>query len=159
MEGDGWEGRYWRLEGVPALSPFNSKEYAKEYYKKNKKKFKKYSKARYIANRAEILRAVGAWKKTKRGRLSVFKHRLKTWSLTIQDFMDMRAKQQNKCAICAKLPTKKADSGRLHVDHDHKTNKVRGLLCAACNRMLGQAKDSSQILEQGAIYLRGFLKT
>ena len=33
MEGDGWEGRYWRLEGVPALSPFNSKEYAKEYYK------------------------------------------------------------------------------------------------------------------------------
>lgn len=39
------------------------------------------------------------------------------------------------------------------VDHDHKTGKVRGIVCNACNSMLGQARDSAEILWKGIFYL------
>jgi hypothetical protein len=39
------------------------------------------------------------------------------------------------------------------VDHDHKTGKVRGLLCPLCNKLLGLAKDNPTILHNLANYL------
>ena len=36
------------------------------------------------------------------------------------------------CWICGAAPKTR----RLHIDHDHKTDKVRGLLCHSCNRRL-----------------------
>ena len=42
--------------------------------------------------------------------------------------------QGNKCAICRKPPSEKR---RLHMDHDHKTDEIRGLLCFSCNSKLG----------------------
>jgi hypothetical protein len=44
----------------------------------------------------------------------------------------------------------------LAVDHDHKTNKVRGLLCTRCNLILGHVDDSIEILHRLAIYLKRF---
>lgn len=41
----------------------------------------------------------------------------------------------------------------LYFDHDHKTGKFRGWLCGNCNRALGQAKDSPEVLRKLAIYL------
>jgi hypothetical protein len=45
---------------------------------------------------------------------------------------------------------------RLHVDHDHKNGKVRKLLCSNCNRMLGCAKESIEILNNAIQYLNEY---
>lgn len=46
----------------------------------------------------------------------------------------MLLEQGGVCAICGNPP--KEGGRRLHVDHDHRTGKVRGLLCFRCNRFL-----------------------
>jgi hypothetical protein len=52
-----------------------------------------------------------------------------------------------ECAIC-NTPTSK-----LVVDHCHKTNRVRGVLCNSCNLGLGKFKDSPELLEAAMLYL------
>jgi hypothetical protein len=42
---------------------------------------------------------------------------------------------------------------RLHVDHDHVTGKVRGLLCNTCNVALGALQDSEELLIKAAGYI------
>lgn len=56
-----------------------------------------------------------------------------------------------KCEICgtSQLELKKP----LVIDHDHVTNKVRGLLCSNCNHGLGHFKDKSEILKKAAAYV------
>lgn len=51
-----------------------------------------------------------------------------------------------ECVICG-------DTGTLVVDHDHITNKVRGMLCNHCNRGLGHFRDDPMLLEFAAQYL------
>ena len=62
------------------------------------------------------------------------------------------AQQGGGCAICGRPP--KPGGRRLNIDHAHVTGTVRGLLCAACNRMLGWAKDIPAVLDAGSVYLR-----
>jgi hypothetical protein len=57
---------------------------------------------------------------------------LSKYGLTLDDFARMMADQGGGCWICFR-PPKKAS---LHVDHNHKTGAVRGLLCGMCNRKL-----------------------
>lgn len=77
--------------------------------------------------------------------------RLKTkYGLTPSAFGVMLGKQEGRCMICAGI----LKSGRgTHIDHDHDTGKVRGLLCNACNLILGHAKDNPAILKAAAMYL------
>lgn len=78
-----------------------------------------------------------------------YRNKQREWNLgrygiTVAEYDSMLSKQNKKCAVCK-------DESKLVIDHDHKTKKVRGLLCHHCNTMLGLAKDSPQIL-QGAIH-------
>lgn len=61
------------------------------------------------------------------------------------------------CEIChSPYPKKKTTGGKeanWSVDHDHKTGKVRGILCHPCNTALGMAQDSPHILRRMADYL------
>jgi ribosomal protein L24E len=56
------------------------------------------------------------------------------------------------CAICGELPV--PGGQRLAVDHDHETNRVRGLLCHKCNKGLGLFKDNPKLLLSAVEYLR-----
>lgn len=72
------------------------------------------------------------------------------------DLKLMLAAQQNLCAICGEPETARGRKGGmkvLAVDHDHQTMKVRALLCQACNRMLGYARDNRAILLSAVAYL------
>src|SRR5574339_629814 len=55
------------------------------------------------------------------------------FGITIEQYEQMLADQDGKCAICKRPP--KANR-RLAVDHDHTNGNVRGLLCTPCNREL-----------------------
>jgi hypothetical protein len=60
----------------------------------------------------------------------------------------MQRQQKGTCAVCGLEP-----SGPFHVDHDHKTGKVRELLCLHCNALLGHCSDSIEVLKQAIAYL------
>jgi len=66
-------------------------------------------------------------------------------------FNAMLAAQGGVCKICNRPPRDKKK--RLHVDHCHKTGKIRGLLCLHCNVMIGKAEDDPKRLERAAAYL------
>jgi hypothetical protein len=80
---------------------------------------------------------------------SVRKWYLKTtYGLTPEEYSDMYLKYDGKCYICLE----KKDY-YLHVDHDHSTGKIRGLLCHGCNNALGLLKDSKESLLRAIEYL------
>ena len=78
-------------------------------------------------------------------------YNLKSWyGLELEEFNRMKEDQGGVCKICGDT----CSTGReLSVDHSHKTGKVRGLLCLACNTTLGKMKDSPSLLRMAADYL------
>lgn len=76
----------------------------------------------------------------------------KKFGITLEDYNVMLDKQDYKCAICRE---KKVYSRRkyLSVDHCHKTGRVRGLLCDACNLGLGKFNDNPDLLVRAVTYL------
>jgi hypothetical protein len=80
--------------------------------------------------------------------------RRKLYGIGTEDYAQMLAEQWNACAICrAPYTTEK----RLVIDHDHETGKVRGLLCSACNKGLGNFRDSREHLQAAISYLARFV--
>lgn len=79
----------------------------------------------------------------------------KRYNIKIEDYNKMLAEQSGVCAICNRQETQirlgKVQS--LGVDHDHKTGKIRGILCAKCNTLLGKAEDDINILNSAIDYL------
>lgn len=60
--------------------------------------------------------------------------------------------QGGGCAICGERNPKGKHSG-FHVDHCHKTGRVRGILCHGCNVSLGHFKDDPALLRRAAEYV------
>ena len=76
---------------------------------------------------------------------------LKTKGLTTEQFQKILDRQFGVCAICfTKLSV---GDGNYRVDHDHLSNKVRGILCHNCNVGLGHFKDSPRSLQRAIQYL------
>lgn len=77
------------------------------------------------------------------------------YNTTPEVYRGLLEKQAGCCAICRRPPevAQGEKVGRLAVDHDHKTGKVRGLLCGPCNRGLGLFGDTTDRLYAAAAYL------
>lgn len=75
------------------------------------------------------------------------------YGITREMYNSTLSQQDGKCAICK---TKEIGRGHthFHVDHNHSTNKIRGLLCDKCNRGLGFFKDNYTILTAACEYLK-----
>ena len=72
---------------------------------------------------------------------------LARYGINAGQFLKLSERQRWCCDICTKpLPR------RAHVDHDHATGRVRGLLCWPCNRLIGRHRDP-WIFRQAARYL------
>jgi len=70
------------------------------------------------------------------------------YGLTKEEFDSLLLKQNNRCAICSKKLKQKP-----HIDHNHRTNEVRGILCKSCNFLLGFAHDKISTLMRAICYL------
>ena len=66
--------------------------------------------------------------------------------MTEDEVIQLLARQEGLCAICRSAPA-------IHIDHDHATGAVRGMLCFRCNAALGQFGDSPDTLVRAARYL------
>lgn len=75
---------------------------------------------------------------------------LKKYGLTPEGKTGLCEKQNNKCKICLNNFLNSRDT---HVDHDHTTGVIRGILCSSCNLLLGHAKDNKDILKSAIKYL------
>lgn len=107
-------------------------------YRKHREKHRAYARGRYATRRDYKLR----------------------WSYGIsQDiFNELLDAQGGRCAIC--LTTEpKGKHGQFMVDHDHKTGRVRGLLCHRCNLILGQMGDDLNNVLKFSEYLQGSVPT
>jgi len=109
------------------------KQYFKDWYVRNKDTISANAKERYQQNRDQVLarqRAAGTQ------RPYLYK---KKYGITVADYDRMFLEQGGKCKICGvDKPGKNTRTKYFHVDHCHKTGRVRGLLCISCNVLLGQ---------------------
>ncbi len=71
------------------------------------------------------------------------------YGISHADYVKLLKDQNNGCALCFRQP---AIDKHLHVDHDHTTGKVRGLLCHQCNWYLGTIDADPLILERIKTY-------
>ena len=76
----------------------------------------------------------------------------RNYGITIDEHTQMYEEQDGVCAVCEKPGDGKWK--KLCVDHDHKTGKVRQLLCRNCNMVLGQVGDNINLLEEMIKYLQ-----
>jgi hypothetical protein len=73
----------------------------------------------------------------------------KKYGLSLDDYATLLEGQNGRCKLCFRERGLKP----LHVDHCHKTNKVRGLLCHQCNWYLGVVERDLNILRRIESYL------
>lgn len=85
----------------------------------------------------------------------------KKYGITYADFQALLAKQDYRCAINPshiEPPEYKEKQGRRggfwHIDHDHVTGKIRGILCRTCNTALGAFGDNLEGLQLAVAYLQ-----
>lgn len=78
------------------------------------------------------------WRKKNKDKIKIqrrnalLKHR---YGITLDDYNKLLEKQNNCCALCKRHKDEFTRS--MHVDHDHNTGKIRGILCGHCNSKLG----------------------
>ena len=116
----------------------------KIYYRKNKNRQDKSSKKWYFKNKQKADRKSKDWSLRR------------DFDITIEDYENILKNQNNKCALCEKSETIKRNGKilSLAVDHDHRTGKIRGLLCFHCNTAIGKFKDDIGLLLKTISYLQ-----
>ena len=76
----------------------------------------------------------------------------KQYGIGHDQYEEILKSQGGKCAICGGGPNGK-HKDRFHIDHDHETEKIRGLLCGMCNLGVGYFYDDPVRLRNAAAYL------
>jgi len=78
------------------------------------------------------------------------------YGITLVEVETLYDIQEGLCAICSvsiSLEGQTNKNLKVHIDHNHKTGDIRGLLCGKCNSGLGMFKDKPSILENALSYL------
>jgi hypothetical protein len=94
-----------------------------------------------------------AWKKANPDKVRAYqlKHNprsaAKQYGLTVEAVRALFAAQDGKCGVCCKAMPQWPDR-RTHIDHDHASGEVRGLLCSSCNRYEGWVRRNGAKLKQ-----------
>jgi prolyl oligopeptidase PreP (S9A serine peptidase family) len=128
------------------------KQYRKEQYLKNKDKEKAAREIYYSKNKELILARNKKYNKENpdKRKSAILKYE---YGITLDQYNEMFKTQEGKCAICQRHQNKLTRT--LCVDHDHKTNKVRALLCLTCNTDVSVVENR---LEEMTNYLNKYRK-
>lgn len=81
-------------------------------------------------------------------------HLKRTYGITLEQYNELLERQDYACAVCNKKQDK--IKYNLHVDHNHKTGEIRGLLCFNCNNKIIGRHTDPKLLAQAVIYLTEF---
>jgi len=119
----------------------------RERYKKNPSKYRKIVQKHYIKNKDKILADLRA-----KGRLRNLEQR----KVSIDFYNELFVSQNGCCFICG-THAENAYKG-LHIDHDHNSGEIRGLLCHKCNTALGLFQDNVDFLKIAIVYLNNSRK-
>lgn len=93
--------------------------------------------------KAARLRYIAAWKERNPGKSKEhgWRNHLKSrYGTTPEEYQAKFDAQNGQCEIC-KCALEPAPSVKTHLDHDHKTGRLRGLLCSKCNTRLPAIED------------------
>ena len=123
------------------------------WWEKNAVRINKAAAARRAANHAVYLEKERRYKAANADRIfiRVRQTRLKkNYGLSLEEYAALLAAQGGVCAICSREP----EGRNFPVDHDHRTNMVRGILCHPCNLGLGSFKESDHLLLSAIRYLK-----
>lgn len=122
-------------EGVPYKDPEMARRCKRKHYLNNRDRILEREGKRYHDNRSRAMEY----------------QMIHKYGITMAQFDEILLRQGG-CAIC-KSPTANRRGHKMHIDHDHATGKVRGLLCAHCNTALGLVKESVATLVAMIKYL------
>src|SRR3954453_13858938 len=114
----------------------------------------------YAANRTKAIADVKRWQQENKDYLHSYRceyrqrrkveerdaYLRRTFGISHAQYEELLSRQGGGCRICGKRPGKIS----LHVDHDHVTGEIRGLLCVGCNNALGQFRDDPLLLVRAA---------
>lgn len=117
-------------------------------------KQKIYSATKYQKYKDKIKARTLAYKRAnpEKHALHKFKSVLKLkFKITFEQYLLIFSQQNGKCSICS--VTLVLRNKNTHLDHNHTTGKIRGILCKFCNNGLGFFYDSPEKLRNAAIYL------
>jgi RecJ-like exonuclease len=138
----------------------------KKHKKDNIERYRELDRIRYNRDKSKRLKYSNKYnklnKKTKEELRNIYakrgKQTTRNWNLkrkykiNVNEYNKMLEQQNFSCLICKKHESefKKV----LSIDHDHKTGKIRGLLCQFCNTGLGFFRDNINLLESAIGYLK-----
>lgn len=134
-------------------------KYQKEYHEKIKKPKRQHDKqnnTEYHQRQLQLKRDYSNRNRENYRRSDWSAYLKRNYGLTVDEYELMIIEHNNLCAIC-KQPEKlkhhiTGTLKRLSIDHNHKTGKVRGLLCTRCNQAYGKLEESQEIIENMLLY-------
>lgn len=118
-----------------------------------REKKKQYDRERRARNKEWHRSQNSAYYKKNRDRVDQYRrdwYLRKKFGIGLNEYNDLVELQSGLCAICRRPPN---GQGKLHVDHDHVTNVVRGLLCFSCNVAIGYLREDKETIKRMIDYL------
>ena len=128
--------RQWRVSNVDKVQASKKKR-----YENHREEDKAYTRAYYWKNREAVLS----------------KRLKKKYGIAQEVYNELLKNQDGRCAICGSgetvLDYRTGQVRSLAVDHNHETDKVRGLLCVRCNTVIGRVGEDTSLLQAMIDYL------
>lgn len=139
--------KLWRLNNRERLNA-----YKRQWYAQRAETERKHSADYRRANREKVLLGLKDY------------HRKRRYGVTPEMYAAKLKAQKGGCAVCGKPETGKRKNGTvlsLSIDHNHSTNQIRGLVCQACNVLIGsleRVRQRDERLRKAVAYLARWKK-
>lgn len=102
--------------------------------------------------KARLYESNRKYKQSEKGKLAAWaRYLLKNYAMSLEAYDRLLESQGGRCAVCRVKPQ---PGRRLHIDHDHVTYRVRGILCGKCNQAIGLLNENPVLFDRAKSYLQ-----